>query len=113
MKLEDEVKAQMRRLALLDDDLEEHITRGTGPGGQKINKTSIAVHLIHRPSGIDVRCQKTRSQALNRLYARLSLCKKLEQQIEATRAQLEQRREKARRRNRKRPTGLKVRILES
>lgn len=47
-------------------DVKESITTATGPGGQNVNKVATAVHLIHEPSGIEVRMQDTKSQAQNR-----------------------------------------------
>ena len=111
--LNDEALAQrMRKLGIHEDDLEETFVRGTGAGGQKINKTSSTVVLVHVPTGLEVRCQRERSQAQNRLIARQELCDKLEQKLQGL--QLEKRNavEKKRRQNRKRPFGLKQRILE-
>jgi peptide chain release factor 1 len=48
------------------NDVKESITTSTGPGGQNVNKVATAVHLIHEPSGIEVRMQDTKSQAQNR-----------------------------------------------
>ncbi len=50
-------------------DVKERITTATGPGGQNVNKVSTAVHLIHEPTGIEVRMQDTKSQAQNRQKA--------------------------------------------
>ncbi|KAI4127003.1 MAG: hypothetical protein LQ347_004771 [Umbilicaria vellea] len=61
-----------------DKDLEERFLKGSGPGGQKINKTSSAVQLKHLPSGVVVKCQNTRSQRQNRKIARRLLADKLE-----------------------------------
>ena len=47
-------------------DVKESITTSTGPGGQNVNKVATAVHLIHEPTGIEVRMQDTKSQAQNR-----------------------------------------------
>ena len=78
---EQQLEARMARLGIKESDLEEHFIRGSGAGGQKINKTSICVYLHHRPSGIEVRCQAERSQALNRFLARRQLCEQLEAKI--------------------------------
>ena len=48
------------------NDVKESITTSQGPGGQNVNKVATAVHLIHEPSGIEVRMQDTKSQAQNR-----------------------------------------------
>lgn len=66
---------------LHDGDITESFLRGTGPGGQKINKTSSAVQLLHAPTGIVVKCQATRSRATNRAMARRLLQEKIEEQI--------------------------------
>ncbi|ORY87649.1 RF-1 domain-domain-containing protein [Protomyces lactucae-debilis] len=64
-----------------EDDIEEKFVRGTGPGGQKINKTSIVAQLKHLPSGIQVSCQETRSLQQNRSIARKRLREKVDAHI--------------------------------
>ena len=74
-------KALLERMALLgirEEDLEERFVRSSGPGGQNVNKTSTCVHLKHKPTGIIVKCQDTRSQPLNRFLARRYLVERLE-----------------------------------
>ena len=68
----------MQRLAIRESDFEERFIRAGGPGGQRVNKVSTCVVLRHRPSGIEVRCQRERSQVLNRFLARRLLLAKLE-----------------------------------
>ena len=63
---------------MAEGDLAESFVRGSGPGGQKINKTSVCVRLVHRPTGLEVKMQKARSQQLNRFYARRRMCELLE-----------------------------------
>ena len=70
----------MRRLSVEERDLEEWFIRSRGPGGQNVNKVSTCVVLRHRPSGLEVRCQQERSQALNRFLARRLLLSRLEAQ---------------------------------
>jgi protein subunit release factor B len=111
------VQAQwLRRMAELKvrpEDLEETFVHSSGPGGQNVNKTSTAVVLRHRPTGLQVRCEKERSQSQNRLRARELLLDKIEQQrrqaMDAQRAESERRR----RQERKRPRGVQRRILEN
>ncbi|MCJ1268985.1 hypothetical protein MMC22_008873 [Lobaria immixta] len=67
------------RLVINEADIEEAFLKGSGPGGQKINKTACAVQLKHIPSGIVVRCQATRSQQQNRKIARQLLADKIEE----------------------------------
>ncbi|EJD05945.1 uncharacterized protein FOMMEDRAFT_145291 [Fomitiporia mediterranea MF3/22] len=64
---------------LNEADLEESFVRGSGPGGQSINKTSNNVQLLHKPTGIRVTCQETRSLQTNRMIARRNLIEKLDQ----------------------------------
>ncbi len=73
-----QVIERMSSLGIHKDDLEESFIRGSGAGGQKINKTSSTVVLRHLPSGIEVRCQKERSLTQNRFHAREDLCDKIE-----------------------------------
>lgn len=111
--LEPALQRRMVKLGLREEDLEEQFTRGTGAGGQKINKTSSTVQLRHPPSGLEVRCQKERQQSANRYWARVELCDRLEAQKAATKLEAQQAREKTRRQNRKRPRGVKEKILKS
>ncbi|KAI4912111.1 uncharacterized protein J4E92_010156 [Alternaria infectoria] len=67
------------RTPLLDADLIENFLKGSGPGGQKINKTSSAVQLKHIPTGIVVKYQDTRSREINRKMARRILQERIEE----------------------------------
>ena len=61
---------RMKKIGIHESDLYERFIRAKGKGGQKINKTSCCVYLKHLPTGIEIKCQKERSQALNRFFAR-------------------------------------------
>lgn len=67
------------RRIFLDSEIEENFLKGSGPGGQKINKTSSAVQLKHLPTGIVVKCQESRSRSHNRKVARKLLGERLEE----------------------------------
>src|SRR3954454_21710307 len=103
---------RMRHLGIREEDLREHFIRRAGAGGRKINKTSSTVVLVHVASGVEVRCHRERSQSQNRLIARRELCDKLEAKRQAARQEKRDAIELKKRQNRKRPRGLKERILE-
>ena len=69
------------RIKIDEKDLTENFIRGGGKGGQKINKTSSKVQLIHHPTGIQVNCQEQRSRAQNRTIARRLLSERIEEQL--------------------------------
>ena len=72
------LRQRMERLGVLESDLRETFIRSSGPGGQKVNKTSSCVFLVHLPTGLSVKCQQERSQALNRFRARRILLDRIE-----------------------------------
>lgn len=109
---DDALNERMRRLGIREGELEESFIRGAGAGGQKINKTSSTVVLVHVPTGLEVRCQRERSQSQNRIIAREELCGKLEAKLQTARQVKRDAIELKKRQNRKRPRGLKERILE-
>ena len=102
----------MRRLGIAPGDLEESFARSSGPGGQHVNKVATAVTLRHRPSGIAVTVQDSRSQARNRALALERLLDVMERQAEQARQEERARKSKQRRRNSPRPPALKRKILE-
>ena len=109
---EQKLLERMAALRVREEDIDEVFTRSSGPGGQNVNKTSSAVIVIHRPTGLQVRCEKERSQAQNRALARELLLDKIEERrrsIAQARRAIE---EKIRRQNRKRSRAAQNRILQ-
>ena len=76
-----EFEQRMHNCNLLENDIEETFVRSSGAGGQKVNKSSTCVYLKHIPSGLAVKVQKSRSQGLNRYYARKQMCELLENKL--------------------------------
>lgn len=111
LEIDPALQKRLKKLGVLEPDLTESFIRGTGPGGQKINKTSSTVVLRHAPSGIEVRCQRERSQSANRYWARVELCEQLEARKAAAQLEQQNAREKKRRQSRPRPAGLQEKIL--
>lgn len=66
---------------LVEEELKEKFARGSGPGGQCVNKTSNAVILKHLPTGLFVKVHQTRSLEKNRQIARTLLIDKLDQEL--------------------------------
>lgn len=107
------LRARFVSLGVRPEEVVERFVRGTGAGGQKINKTSSTVWLQHRPTGVEVRCQRERSQTVNRLLAWQELAEKLEWRRQSATNQAQAARELARRQKRQKSHGQKVRMIET
>jgi protein subunit release factor B len=103
----------MTTLGIRETDIVEKFIKGAGKGGQKINKTSSCVYLHHKPTRIEIKCQRERSQALNRFLARRELCDRLEERVRGEQSRRRQEIEKIRRRKRRRSRRQKEKMLEA
>jgi protein subunit release factor B len=110
---QDELEAELARLGVRTEDLEESFIRSSGAGGQNVNKVSSCVVLLHKPTGIQVRCQKERSQLMNRFWARRLLVDKLKEKILGEQSRKQSEAEKIRRQKRKRSKRAKEKMLEN
>ena len=96
------VADRLRRLGVREEDLDESFVRSGGAGGQNVNKVATCVVLRHRPTGLTVKCQRDRSQAMNRFLARRLLADKLEARAKGAADAAARERARIRRRKRKR-----------
>jgi protein subunit release factor B len=108
-----EFETRLVALGMRITDVEEKFVLGSGRGGQKIQKTSSCVWLRHGPTGVEVRCQRERSQAINRELAWAELCTKLEERNRAAAAARQAGKAKVQRRNRQKSRGQKIRMIQS
>jgi len=110
----DRARAVSERLAALgvrEDDLDESFIHSGGKGGQNVNKVATCVLLVHRPSGLFVKCQRERTQGANRLVARALLADKIEEQRLGRQSARQQEAERIRRQKRRRSRRAKQRML--
>ena len=108
---EQALKLKMQSLGIRERDLRERFIRSSGKGGQKVNKTSSCVYLKHKPTGIEVKCQRERSQVLNRFLARRILTNKIETRILGELSEERKRIAKIRRQKRRRSKRAKEKML--
>ena len=105
------LEERMAALGITEGILLEKFVRGSGAGGQKINKTSNCVFLKHLPTGVCIKCQMDRSREMNRYLARRELCEQLEAIRDGKAIAKTQAIEKMRRTNRPRSRNSKKRSV--
>src|SRR2546430_15530179 len=108
---EAQLAQRMATLGVREGELEETFVRSAGHGGQNVNKSATCVMLLHRPTGLRVKCQTTRQQGLNRFMARRLLLDKIERLQTGAVAAEQARTEKIRRQKRRRSRRSKERML--
>ncbi len=109
---QEELLKKMHQLGVYEKDIIEKFIRSQGKGGQKVNKTASCVYLKHKPSGIEVKCQRERSQVLNRFLARRILVNKIETLIKGKASAEQKKIEKIKRQKRKRSKRAKEKVLK-
>lgn len=109
----DQVQARMAKLRIAEEDLQESFVLGSGKGGQKVNRTSSTVQLVHTRTGRVVKAGEARSQHLNRLRARERLCEEVEADRERERLERQAKRAKIRYKKRKPSPGQQAKRLQA
>ena len=113
LKKNDNLLRAMERLGVREADLKESFIRSGGPGGQNVNKVATCVVLMHVPTGLVVKCQKDRSQAMNRYSARRILLERLESQIHGRQSEEARRVAKIKRQKRRRSKRAQAKVHQA
>ncbi|ANH11652.1 TPA: peptide chain release factor-like protein [Legionella pneumophila] len=103
---------KMTSLHIYEADLSEKFILGSGKGGQKLHKTASTVYLKHLPTGMEIKCQESRSREDNRYFARQRLCEKLQAVLSDEKTKTQQRIEKIKRQKRRRSRRAKQKMLD-
>lgn len=101
------------KLHIFPEDIEEQFVRGSGAGGQKVNKTASTVRLVHLPTGVEVKVNDHREREGNRQAAYRLLILKVEEKIMGKRSEIAQKIFKLRKQKRRRSRKAKEKMLEA
>ncbi len=107
----EQIRFKMQQLQIVESDLDEKFILGSGHGGQNLHKTQSTVFLKHRPTGILIKCQYSRSREDNRYYARKLLCEKIDFLIHKERSEKQKLIHKIKKQKKKRSKKAKEKIL--
>ena len=108
----DAIRRLMEEASVFEEDLEESFILGSGPGGQKTNKTSSVVRLSHESSGVAVKVGESRSREENRWLARRTLAETILERERGRKSAARQAKEKIRRQKRRRSRRQKQKMLD-
>jgi protein subunit release factor B len=108
----DKLSEWMRELQIHEDDIIEKFILGSGKGGQKLHKTASTVYLKHLPSGLEIKCQDSRSREDNRYFARTRLCEKVHSIVSDEKTKAQQQIEKMKRQKKRRSRRSKQKMLD-
>ncbi len=107
-----ELEDRLKKLNIKENDIIEKFVHSSGNGGQNVNKVATCVYLKYIPLNIEIKCQKARTQLLNRYYARKMLAEEIENRVLGEKSKKQKEIEKKRRQKRKRSKRAKEKILE-
>ncbi|WP_133137137.1 peptide chain release factor family protein [Legionella rowbothamii] len=108
----DKLAELMHKLNIGEAELIEKFIVGSGKGGQKLHKTASTVYLKHPPSGLEIKCQESRSREDNRYFARMRLCEKIHSLVSDEKSKAQQQLEKIKRQKKRRSRRSKQRMLD-